>query len=105
VAVAEGEKSGHRYWLAELHHRRLRLLAQSGASTAHMTEAAEASLRIALEQNAIALLLSAHRTIAALGFSPELEARYLAHVERAKRAVEPGATLIVNPEPLPHGRE
>jgi predicted ATPase/class 3 adenylate cyclase len=105
AAVAEGERSGHRYWLAELHHRRLRLLAQSDASAAQMTEAAEASLRIALEQNAVTLLLSTHRTIAALGFSPELEARYLPHVEQAQRAVEPGAVLIVNPEPLPHGRE
>ena len=103
AAVAESEKSGHRYWLAELHHRRLRLLAQGGAPAIQMTEAAEASLRIALEQNAVALLLSVYRTMEALGFSPDLARRYLPHVERAKRAVEPGCTLIVNPESLPHG--
>lgn len=103
AAVAEGEKSGHRYWLAELHHRRLRLLAQSGASAAEMTEAAEASLSIALEQNAITLLIGAYQTIAALGLSPGLQARYLPHVERARLELEPGCTLIVNPEPLPHG--
>ena len=101
-AIAESEKSGHRYWLAELHHRRLRLLAQSGAAAAPMIEAAEASLAIALEQNAIALLLSAYRTIEALNFSAELTARYLPHVEQARLAVEPGSTLIVNPESLPH---
>ena len=102
-AVAAVEESGHRYWLAQLHHRRLRLLAQSGTPSALMTQAAEESLRIALEQNAITLLISAYRTLEALGFSPELAARYRSHVERAEKAVEPGSILFVNPEPLPHG--
>lgn len=102
-AVAMVENSGHRYWLAQLHHRRLRLLAQSGATALQMTEAAEASLRIALEQNAITLLISAYRTVEVLGFSNELLARYKMQVEKAERAMEPGSILFVNPEPPPHG--
>lgn len=103
AAVAEGERSGHRYWLAELHHRKLRLLAQGRAPVPALVEAAEEALRIALEQNALALLVGVFETVAALDFSPDLAARYSAHAERAKAAVEPGSVLIVTPEPLPHG--
>lgn len=104
AAVAEGERSGHRYWLAELHHRKLRLLAQGGAPASALVEAAEEALRVALEQNALTLLIGVHDTVGRLGFSPELWARYRPHVERARKAVEPGSVLIVTPEPLPHGR-
>lgn len=102
-AVAEGERSGHRYWLAELHHRKLRLLAQSGAAVAAMTEAAEEALRVARAQNALTLLIGIHGTVTKLKFAPELAARYRAHVERAHQLIEPGGVLVVNPEPLPYG--
>lgn len=104
AAVAEGERSGHRYWLAELHHRKLRLLAQGHAPVSAMTEAAEDALRIALEQKAVTLLISIYRTVEALGFSDELLARYRPHVHEAEKAVEPDSILFVHPEPPPpHG--
>ncbi|MGE3872583.1 MAG: AAA family ATPase [Parvibaculaceae bacterium] len=102
-AVAAVEDSGHRYWLAQLHHRRLRLLAQSGASAADKADAADASLRIALEQKAITLLISAYRTAEALGVPGEILARYRTEVEEAEKHVEAGSILFVNMEPLPHG--
>ena len=53
----EAEQSGHRYWLAELHHRRARLLFRQGAPgerycQLRWTEA----LRLPSEQNAVPIL-------------------------------------------------
>lgn len=103
AAVAEGERSGHRYWLAELHHRKLRLLAQSGAPVPALVAAAEEGLRIAREQKALALLAGLYDTVEKLGFSPGLASRYRADAERAREVIAPGGVLVVNPEPLPHG--
>jgi predicted ATPase/class 3 adenylate cyclase len=102
-AVAAVEASGHRYWVAQLHHRRLRLLAQSGAAPALMVEAAENALRVAREQGAITLLINTYRAVEALGFSAELVARYRPLVAEAERQLEPDSVLFANPEPLPHG--
>lgn len=101
AAATEGEQSGHCYWLAQLHHRKLRLLALGGASPEALSKAADDALRIALEQKAVTLLISTYRTLAALGVAPEIAERYRPHVEAAEKAVEPGCVLFVNPEPLP----
>lgn len=104
AAVAAVEESGHTYWLAQLHHRRLRLLALSGAAPELLAEAAENGLRIALEQKAVTLLISIYRTAQALGFSDELLARYRPHVHAAEKEVEPDSILFAHPEPPPpHG--
>lgn len=101
AAIAAVEASGQRYWLVQLLHRRLRLLAQSGAAPERMTEAAEPALHIALEQKAITLLIAVYRTVEALGFSEELLLRYRPQVEEAEKLVEGGGALFANPEPPP----
>jgi len=101
AAVAAVEESGHTYWLAQLHHRRLRLLAQNGAAPELLMEAAESALRIALEQKAVTLLISTYRTVVALGFSQELLERYRPHVHEAEKMVEPDSILFAHPEPPP----
>lgn len=103
AAIAAVQESGHTFWLAQLHHRRLRLLAQITANPKMLAGAAEEALRIALEQKANALLISIYRTVEALGFSSELLARYRPQVEAAEKAVEPGSILFVHPEPPPGG--
>src|SRR3990172_10132498 len=98
AAAAEAEQSGHRYWLAELHHRRARLLFEQGAGREAVADALVESLDIASQQNAVPLLLGAYDTLECLGLSPEIASRYRDRVELAKSQLEPGEALIVNPE-------
>ena len=99
AATAEAEQGGHRYWQAELHRRRALLLFRQGAPVADIVSALDSSLAIAAEQNAVPILLSAYDALVSLGLSPSLVDTYRDRVERAKAALEPGAALIVDPEP------
>ncbi len=97
-AAANAEQSGHHYWLAELHNRRARLLAQEGAGSEAVVAALSQSLETASRQNAIPLLLDAYDTLEKLALSPEIASRYRSLVELARSRLEPGEALIVNPE-------
>ncbi|PAP98246.1 AAA family ATPase [Mesorhizobium mediterraneum] len=98
-AVAQAEAGGSRFWLAELYRRRAELLLLQGDAEADVIAALEKSIAIAAEQSAVPFLVSAYETLQSSGLSPELSSRYRDRVERAKSALEPGAALIVNPEP------
>jgi predicted ATPase/class 3 adenylate cyclase len=101
AAAAAAERSGYRYWLAELHHRRARLLYEQGAAPAAVADALVESLDTALQQNAVPLLLGAYDTLVFLGLGPEIASRYRDRVELARSTLEPGEALIVNPEATP----
>lgn len=103
-AEIQAERSGHRYWLAELHHRRARLLLELGSKDAAVAEALGKSLEIAAEQNAVPLLLGAYDTLVSLKVSDEIEALHRQRVEVARSKLESGIDLIVNPEPVPRRR-
>ncbi|NGO52166.1 ATP-binding protein [Allomesorhizobium camelthorni] len=103
TAASEAEKSGHRYWLAELHRRRARLMFQH-APDSEVLDALADSLAIASEQNAVPILLAAYDMLVSFGLSRELASRYRDRVDRAKSALEPGEVLVVNPEPMPRGQ-
>ncbi|WP_192258064.1 ATP-binding protein [Mesorhizobium silamurunense] len=98
-AAAQAEAGGSRFWLAELYRRRAELLLLQGDAEADVIAALEKSIAIAAEQSAVPFLVSAYETLQSSGLSPELSSRYRDRVERAKSALEPGAALIVNPEP------
>jgi predicted ATPase/class 3 adenylate cyclase len=98
-AVAQAEAGGSRFWLAELHRRSAQLLGLLDADRDEITAAFEQSLALADEQNAVPILISAFDALVASGVSAELTKRYLERVEAARRSVEPGEPLIVNPEP------
>ncbi|WP_292670394.1 AAA family ATPase [Mesorhizobium sp.] len=98
-AAAQAEAGGSRFWLAELYRRRAELLLLQGDAEADVIAAFEKSIAIAAEQSAVPFLVSAYETLQSSGLSPELSSRYRDRVERAKSALEPGAALIVNPEP------
>ncbi|WP_292706070.1 AAA family ATPase [Mesorhizobium sp.] len=98
-AAAQAEAGGSRFWLAELYRRRAELLLLQGDAEADVIAALEKSIAIAAEQSAVPFLVSAYETLRSSGLSPELSSRYRDRVERAKSALEPGAALIVNPEP------
>ncbi|HXV30473.1 MAG TPA: hypothetical protein VD840_09100, partial [Sinorhizobium sp.] len=94
-AVADAERTGQRYWLAELHHRRARLLLQMGAGADAAAEAFARSLAIASEQNAAALLLAAYNTLAESGVSGELVAAYGPHARRAMAQFEEASEMPI----------
>ncbi|WP_419697209.1 ATP-binding protein [Mesorhizobium muleiense] len=98
-AAAQAEAGGSRFWLAELYRRRAELLLLQGDAEADVIAALEKSIAIAAEQSAVPFLVSAYETLQSSGLSPELSSRYRDRVERAKSVLEPGAALIVNPEP------
>jgi predicted ATPase len=98
-ATAKAEQGGHRYWLAELHRRRAILLFRQRAPDADVLGALDSSLAIAAEQNAVPILLSAYDALKSLDLSPSLVDTYRDRVEQAKAPLEPGAALIVDPEP------
>ncbi|MDQ6436582.1 AAA family ATPase [Mesorhizobium sp. LHD-90] len=98
-AVAQAEAGGSRYWLAELHRRIAQLLALDSAEGSRAAAAFEKSLITAAEQNAVPILIAAYETLSASNLSPELVQRYNDRVETARKSVEPGEPLIVNPEP------
>jgi predicted ATPase len=100
-AAADAERSGHRYWLAELHHRRARLLFQQAANGSEILEALTESLQIASEQNAVPILLGAYEMLLSTGLSDRLVARYRDRIENAKSKLDPDQASIVNPEPKP----
>jgi predicted ATPase/class 3 adenylate cyclase len=81
--IAEAERTGHAYWLAELHHRLARLMHASDMNREAIALALDRSLGIALAQNSISSLLSAYETLHTLKVSPELEGKYKSDVERA----------------------
>jgi predicted ATPase len=97
-AETEAEKSGHRYWLAELHHRRARLLYEQGAPENEVSAALVKSLEISCEQNAVALMLGAYHTLLRPGLFPEIVSRYHDRIDLAKSRLEPGEPLVVHPE-------
>jgi predicted ATPase len=98
-ATVQAEAGGSRYWLAELHRRTAQLLLLRGASAEDIAAAFEKSLATADEQNAVPFLIATHEALSASQVSPELALRYRDRVEAAKAALEPGAALIVDPEP------
>jgi predicted ATPase/class 3 adenylate cyclase len=97
-AAQQAERSGHRYWLAEIHRRRARLLFQEGARREDVLSALVQSLNIALEQNAVPLLLAAYETLETLAISRDALARYRNQVESASSRVEGGEPLILDRE-------
>jgi predicted ATPase/class 3 adenylate cyclase len=100
-AEAKAEEGGHRYWLAELHHRRARLLFQLGRDAAAIVAALEKSLETATQQNAVPLLLTAFDTLCSFGMGADVVARYRASVEAARAQVEAEIPLVVQPERAP----
>jgi predicted ATPase len=101
-AAAQAEQAGHHYWLAELHHRRARLLYQQGATEREVLRSLTESLAIASEQNAVPILLGAYEMLLSVDPLGDIASRYRARFKSAKDAVEPGQDLIVNPERIPH---
>ncbi len=97
--MAQAEAGGSRYWLAELHRRIAQLLVLDSAAAGRAAAALEKSLNTAAEQNALPILIAAYETLSASNLSPVLLQRYNDRVEAARRLVEPGEPLIVNPEP------
>ena len=97
-AETEAVKSGHRYWLAELHHRRAKLLHEQGGGSEAVRAALVKSLDISSEQNAVPLMLGAYDTLLRLGLFPDVADSYRSRVERAKSEVEVGEPLVVHPE-------
>lgn len=66
-AIAESEEAGLSYWLAELYRQRACILAQAEAGTADVRGALGKSIAIAMDQNAMALLLRSFRSAQELG--------------------------------------
>ncbi|MGO4724203.1 MULTISPECIES: ATP-binding protein [unclassified Inquilinus] len=105
LATSEVERSGQRYWLADLHRRKAYLLFQKGAPPDEIVSALSMSLAVAAEQNAVPLLLTTYDALLWSGLSPELGLLYRECADAAKTRLNPNAALIVNPEPMPrHGR-
>jgi predicted ATPase/class 3 adenylate cyclase len=98
-AVEQAETGGSRYWLAELHRRTALLFLQAGADTALIAAAFERSLATAAAQQAVPILIGAYEALSETRVSPELLRLYADRVRSAEASVEPGAPLIVNPEP------
>ncbi len=101
--MAQAETGGSRYWLAELHRRTALLFLQSGAEPNLAAAAFERSLATAAAQHAVPILISAYETLNETRVSPELLRLYADRVRSAEASVEPGAPLIVNPEPSLYG--
>ncbi|TGQ21644.1 MAG: adenylate/guanylate cyclase domain-containing protein [Mesorhizobium sp.] len=98
-AVAQAEAGGSRYWLAELHRRIAQLLVLDRAAAGRVATALEKSLNTAAEQNAVPILIAAYETLSATNLAPVLLRSFNDRVEAARKSVEPGEPLIVNPEP------
>ncbi|TIR55564.1 MAG: hypothetical protein E5X17_04975 [Mesorhizobium sp.] len=64
-----------------------------------MATALEKSLNTAAEQNAVPILIAAYETLSATNLAPVLLRSFNDRVEAARKSVEPGEPLIVNPEP------
>jgi predicted ATPase/class 3 adenylate cyclase len=105
MAIQEAERTGHRYWLAELHRRRALLLWQADAPPSDVVSALEMALQVAREQSASALLLSAAESARALGLAAHIPAAFLPHIERAHAQIEPGPPLVECSETVPPGRD
>jgi predicted ATPase len=103
-AIQEAERTGHRYWLAELHRRRALLLWQANARLVDVVSALETALLVAREQGASALLLSAAESARALGLAAHIPAALQPHIERAHAGIEPGPPLVESSETAPPGR-
>lgn len=101
AAVSQAEAGGSRYWLAELNRRIAQLLALDATKSARASAAFEKSLAIAVEHNAVPILIATHESLIASNLSPELARRYEGHVDAARLQIEPGEPLFVNPEPEP----
>ena len=98
----EAQRSGHHYWLAEIHRRKAAIMYQGGFSQSEVLQALHSALEIASAQNAVPLLLNVFDCLAAWDLSPETVARYADRIKAQRLAVPAGEVLIVNPEPLPH---
>lgn len=106
TAITSAAEGGHRYWLAELHRLRGLLLFKGGAGQDQVGDALAASLAAAAAQNAVPALIAAFDALAVTGLPPSLAEAYRERAEAARRSIEPGQPLIVNPEPpfwLPQG--
>ncbi len=97
-AEEKAEKSGHRFWLAELNRRRARLLYAERAGDEDVGAAIAKSLKIASEQNAAPLLIAAYDTLLCMDVRPEIAALYRDEVELARSRLQPGEELILYPE-------
>jgi predicted ATPase len=98
-AAAQAEAGGSRFWLAELYRRRAELLVLRGSEAEEVAAALHMSIAIASEQSAVPFLISAYETLASSGLPKEMSTRFRDRVEHAKSTLEPGAALVVNPEP------
>jgi predicted ATPase/class 3 adenylate cyclase len=97
-AEAQAATSGHRYWLAELYHHRARLLLELNSDTREIVAALSRSLEIAVEQEAVPLLINAFDTLESLRLSPELVEKYRHQVEIARADISPDNALVVTLE-------
>ncbi len=98
-AVEEAERTGHLYWLPELHRRRALLNAQRGAAVEETVASLDRALRLALEQNATTLFLGACETALALGVWERVDPALRAAVRPAIASVEQEgemATLVAS---------
>jgi predicted ATPase/class 3 adenylate cyclase len=85
TAIADAERTGHRYWLAELYHRRARLLLQLSADGDAIRDSIGRSLQIASDQNAVPLLVGTFATLSSSGISAELSTEYRARATTASQ--------------------
>ncbi len=92
--IADADRDGHRYWLAELQHRRARLLVQAAADPQQILDALAASLALAEEQQALALVESAAATLRALDLAGPRAAGLRAAAEQARRYCQSAAPVL-----------
>lgn len=88
-AIAEAERTGHRYWLAELHRRRALLHHAASAPVIETIGDLEHALAVATEQSARALALRALATLAEVDETAFGRVGGRAAFERLVTAMEP----------------
>lgn len=85
-AIVDAERMGHRYWLAELYHRKGRLLLQTDSEPQAVNDAFEASFAVATEQEAVSLLIGAYDTVVHSGSDLQLIAKYRDRIAALQRS-------------------
>lgn len=87
-AIDEAERTGHHYWLPELHCRRAMLAASQADRDTALRSLGEA-IRLAVAQAAPGLVLTVYAVALAPGLSPSLPAEVRAMVTSAAASVAP----------------
>ena len=95
--------ASHLYWKAEVYRRRAQVLALTNASEESVTEELAQSLRLAVEQGAVPLLLQSHETLQSFRAAMPLAARYQDEVDAARRVPDGDVPLFALPERISIG--